>query len=71
MFFQEEVIFLFKCGKAIFQQSRRLKSQNFLLSVNHGHDTDFSKLVNLYPVKNFPLILTPGNSQKITLPNHS
>ena len=27
--------------------------------MNHGHNTDFSKLVNLCPVKKFSLILTP------------
>ena len=45
-----------KCGKAIFRQSRRLKSQKFACPwtlVTHG-DTDSRKLVNLCPVKFFP-----------------
>ena len=48
--------------KVIFQRSRRLKSQTFLLGVNHGHHTDFNKLVNLCPVKKLSLISTPGQS---------
>ena len=39
----------------IFKRSRVLKNQNFPLNVNHGHDTDFSQLVNLRPSKIFPL----------------
>ena len=30
--------------------------------MDHGHDTDFSKLVNLYPVKILSLISTPAFS---------
>ena len=54
------VSFPFKCRKVIFRQSRRLKSPNFPLSMNHGHNTDFSKLINLCLVKKFSLISTPG-----------
>ena len=51
MFLQERVSFPLKYGKAIFWRSWRLKSQNYPLGVNHVHDTDLSKLVNLCPVK--------------------
>ena len=47
--------------QAIFQRSRRLKTQNFLLGMNHGHHTDFSQLINLSLVKKFSLISTPVN----------
>ena len=40
--FTKRVSFPVKYEKAIFQRSRRLKSQNFRLGVNHGHYTDFS-----------------------------
>ena len=40
--FTKRVSFPVKYEKAIFQRSRRLKSQNFRLGVNHGHHTDFS-----------------------------
>ena len=49
--FTRRVSFPLKRGKVIFQQSRRLKSLNFPLGVNHCHHTDFSKLVNVCPVK--------------------
>ena len=49
----------FKMRKVIFQRPRRLKSQNFHLGVNHGHRTDFSKLVNLCRVEKCSLISTP------------
>ena len=48
------------CGKAIFRQSRGLISLNDPLGVNYGHDTDFSKLVNLCQVKKFSIISIPG-----------
>ena len=47
MLFQEDLASLFKSGKAIFQLSRTLKTQNFSISMNHGHDAHFSKLVKL------------------------
>ena len=48
MFFKEELAFLLSAGKPFFWDlSRRLKSQIFPLGVNHGHGTDFKKLVNL------------------------
>ena len=50
-----------KCRKTIFQQSRRIKSQHFLLGVNHGHHTDFGKVVNLCPVKDFSLVSTTAS----------
>ena len=57
MLFQEDLTSLFKSGKAIFQLSRRLKTQNFSISMNHGHDAHFSKLVKLQYVwsKNLPI----------------
>ena len=58
MFFRRRVSFPYKCGKAIFRQSRRLKSQNFPLHMNHGYSTDYSKLVNLCPVKHFSLLIS-------------
>ena len=45
------------------------KSQNFPLGVNHGHDTDFSKLVNLCPIKTFSLISTPESP--FSIPNQT
>ena len=51
------VSFPFKCGKAIFQQSRRLKSQN-----GHAHrDTDFTKLGKLCQIRRFPPTSTSEN----------
>ena len=46
--FSRRVSFPFEWGKATFPRSRR----------RHG-DTNFSKLVNLCPVKKFPLTSTP------------
>ena len=60
------VSFPFKNRKAIFQRSTRLKSQKFPLGVNYDHDTDFSKLVNINPVKKFFLILNPETNSKTT-----
>ena len=60
VFFSRKISFPFKCRKAIFQRFRRLKNQKFPLHMNHGHNTDFSKLVNLCPVKTFSLSLTPA-----------
>ena len=60
LFFSRKISFPFKCRKAIFQRFRRLKNQKFPLHMNHGHNTDFSKLVNLCPVKTFSLSLTPA-----------
>ena len=62
MFFSKKSYFLFEYGKAIFQLYRSAKSQNFLLCMNHGQNTDFSKSVNLCPVKEVFLILTPAFS---------
>ena len=47
--------------KTIFQWFGRLKSKKkkIHLDINHGHDTVFSKLVNLTPVKRFCLVSTP------------
>ena len=56
--FSRRVSFPFKCRKAIFRQSRKLKGQNFPLGVSHIHDNDFSKLVNLCPVKKSSFIST-------------
>ena len=63
--FLQRVSFTLKCGKAIFKQSRRLKSQNFFLGVNHGHHIDFGKLVNLCPVKKFFSYFDACNSKTL------
>ena len=53
--FSIRITFSFKCGKAIFQQSRSLKSQSFPLGVNHGLNTDFSKFSKfMSSQKHFP-----------------
>ena len=57
IFFQEELASLLSHFPAMY----KAKKSNFPLSVNHGHYTDFSKLVNLCPVKHFSLISTPGH----------
>ena len=57
--FTRRVSFPLKCRKTIFW-SRGLKIQNFPLGVNHGHHPDFSKLVNLGPVKSFSFVSTPA-----------
>ena len=67
--FPRRANFPFKYGKDILRQSRKLKNQNFSLSVNHGHDADLifghdSKLLNLCPVKHFSLTSTSAISNK-------
>ena len=42
-----------------FSGNLKAKKSKFRLDMNHGHDTDFSKLVNLCPVKKNFLISTP------------
>ena len=51
--FDRRVSFPFKCEKVIFRQSRRAKSPNYPLDINHAHNTDFNKLANFCQVKKF------------------
>ena len=56
--FSRRVSFPFKCGNAIFQWSR--SSVISVMLIPH-RDYDFSKLVNLCPVKKVSLILIPDS----------
>ena len=63
--FSRRVSFPFKCSKAIFWRSRKqnvkVSPLTWTIVMPHGNN-EFSKLLNLFPVKIFSLILTPGSA---------